>query len=110
MIPFTLRAERRRSWTGISIPGPLCLPRRRNGKKRCDEILNIQTMGLKKRLKHTTCQNAVVGISGGLDSTLALLVTARAFDSLGKDRSQITGGDHALLWYHGPDIPERSAN
>ncbi len=58
-------------------------------EKRCEEILMIQTMGLKKRLEHTNCKNAVVGISGGLDSTLALLVTARAFDSLGLDRSGI---------------------
>ena len=51
-------------------------------EKRCDEILTIQAMGLKKRLAHTHCQSAVVGISGGLDSTLAVLVTARAFDML----------------------------
>lgn len=57
--------------------------------RRCDEILNIQAMGLKKRLKHTNCKNAVIGISGGLDSTLALLVTAKAFDLLGLDRSGI---------------------
>ena len=48
--------------------------------KRCDEILSLQSMGLKKRLEHTNCKHAVVGISGGLDSTLAVLVTARAFD------------------------------
>ena len=58
--------------------------------RRCNEILNIQAMGLKKRLEHTHCQSAVIGISGGLDSTLALLVTARAFDLLGMDRSKIT--------------------
>ncbi len=46
-------------------------------------------MGLKKRLEHTGCSRAVLGISGGLDSTLALLVTARAFDLLGLDRGQI---------------------
>ncbi len=57
---------------------------------RCEEILSIQAMGLKKRLAHTGCKNAVIGISGGLDSTLALLVTARAFDSLGIDRGNIT--------------------
>lgn len=50
---------------------------------RCEEILNIQALGLKKRLAHTHAKSAVVGISGGLDSTLALLVTARAFDMLG---------------------------
>ena len=57
--------------------------------RRCDEILTIQAMGLKKRLEHTKSQCAVLGISGGLDSTLALLVTARAFDLCGLDRKQI---------------------
>lgn len=56
---------------------------------RCEEILSIQALGLKKRLAHTHAQTAVVGISGGLDSTLALLVTARAFDLLGLDRTHI---------------------
>ena len=59
-------------------------------EKRCDEILTIQAMGLKKRLEHTHSQSAVIGISGGLDSTLALLVTARAFDFLGMPREKIT--------------------
>lgn len=58
-------------------------------KKRCEEILTIQAMGLKKRLEHAHCTSAVVGISGGLDSTLALLVTAKAFDMLGIPRHQI---------------------
>ena len=57
--------------------------------KRCDEILTIQAMGLKKRLAHTGCRHAVVGLSGGLDSTLALLVTAKAFDMLGRDKKDI---------------------
>lgn len=57
--------------------------------RRCDEILNIQAMGLKKRLAHTHCTSAVIGISGGLDSTLALLVTVKAFDMLGLDRAGI---------------------
>jgi NAD+ synthase (glutamine-hydrolysing) len=56
---------------------------------RCDEILTIQAMGLKKRLEHTNCQSAVIGISGGLDSTLAVLVTARAFDLLGIPRKNM---------------------
>ncbi|MGN0250559.1 MAG: NAD(+) synthase [Oliverpabstia sp.] len=59
-------------------------------EKRCDEILSIQAMGLKKRLEHTHCRSVVLGISGGLDSTLALLVTARAFDYLGLGRECIT--------------------
>ncbi|MDO5834792.1 MAG: NAD(+) synthase, partial [Lachnospiraceae bacterium] len=56
---------------------------------RCDEIFTIQALGLKKRLEHTGCQSAVIGISGGLDSTLALLVIARAFDMLGLPRENI---------------------
>lgn len=59
-------------------------------EKRCEEILMMQALGLKKRLEHTGCANAVVGISGGLDSTLALLVTAKAFDMLGLSRQDIT--------------------
>ncbi len=58
-------------------------------QKRCEEILSIQAMGLKKRLEHTGCGHGVVGLSGGLDSTLALLVTVRAFDQLGLPRNQI---------------------
>lgn len=58
--------------------------------RRCEEILSIQSYGLKKRYEHTGCQSAVIGVSGGLDSTLALLVTVRAFDMLGLERGQIT--------------------
>lgn len=58
-------------------------------EKHCEEILTIQSMGLRKRLEHTHCSHAVIGISGGLDSTLALLVTVQAFDSLGISREQI---------------------
>ena len=57
----------------------------------CEEILNIQTLGLCKRLEHTRCYKAVIGISGGLDSTLALLVTVRAFDRLRLSREGIIG-------------------
>ena len=59
--------------------------------ERCEEILNIQAEGLMKRLKHTHSDKAVIGISGGLDSTLALLVTIRAFDALGISRNNIYG-------------------
>ncbi len=59
--------------------------------ERCEEIFMLQAMGLKKRLVHTNCQSAVIGLSGGLDSTLALLVTARAFDMIGLERNQILG-------------------
>ena len=57
----------------------------------CEEILNIQTAGLAKRLLHTHCEHVVLGISGGLDSTLALLVCVRTFDKLGLDRKGIVG-------------------
>lgn len=57
----------------------------------CEEIVALQVAGLKKRLKHTGCQHAVIGISGGLDSTLALLVTVQAFDELGLSRKGIIG-------------------
>ena len=56
---------------------------------RCEEIFAIQTSGLAKRLKHISAKSVVIGISGGLDSTLALLVTVKAFDLLGLDRQSI---------------------
>jgi NAD+ synthase (glutamine-hydrolysing) len=56
---------------------------------RCEKILTLQALGLKKRLDHTGCKTVVIGLSGGLDSTLALLVCVRAFDLLGLDRSGI---------------------
>ncbi len=58
---------------------------------RCREIMSIQVAGLASRLAHIGCATAVIGISGGLDSTLALLVTALAFDKLGWDRKRIVG-------------------
>ena len=58
--------------------------------KRCEEIFNIQTYALIKRFEHTYCNKAVIGISGGLDSTLALLVAINAFDKMGIDRANIT--------------------
>lgn len=66
------------------------VPSNRNDREaRCEEILNIQSYGLAKRLRHTGCGHAVIGLSGGLDSTLALLVTVRAFDQTGLDRKGI---------------------
>ena len=59
--------------------------------RRCREIIDIQVAGLRTRLDHIGCRSAVIGVSGGLDSTLALLVTALAFDSLGIPRTGITG-------------------
>lgn len=57
--------------------------------RRCEEILSIQALGLKKRIVHTGCKCTVIGISGGLDSALALLVTARAFEMAGRDKKDI---------------------
>ena len=71
-------------------PSPFVPKDKKEWEARCEEILAIQVNALKKRLEHTWCSNAVLGISGGLDSTLALLVTALAFDRLGKERSCIT--------------------
>ncbi len=59
--------------------------------QRCEEIFNTQTLGLIKRLKHTGCKTCVLGISGGLDSTLALLVVVAAYDRLGLPRKNIVG-------------------
>ena len=59
--------------------------------ERCEEIFRIQSHGLAQRMVHTRSEKAVVGISGGLDSTLALLVTARTFDFLHLDRAGIIG-------------------
>ncbi len=59
--------------------------------ERCEEIFAIQVCGLAKRLAHTRCKTVIVGISGGLDSTLALLVCTRTFDKLGLDRKGIIG-------------------
>lgn len=60
-------------------------------ERRCEEILDIQTYGLMKRIKHTGAKTAVIGISGGLDSTLALIVAVRAFDKLGLSREGVIG-------------------
>ena len=88
-IPFGL--EQTETILTRTFPSRPFVPRDdRERAKRCEEILTIQAMGLKKRLAHTHAKSAVVGISGGLDSTLALLVTAKAFDALGLERSGIT--------------------
>ncbi len=67
------------------------VPSTENMKDACDEILNIQVSGLAKRLVHTNCKRIIVGISGGLDSTLALLVAVKTFDTLGFARKDIIG-------------------
>ncbi|RGY01931.1 NAD(+) synthase [Blautia sp. OF03-15BH] len=82
--------EKETELTRFVDPAPFVPSDEHQMEQRCEEIFHIQAMGLKKRLKHTGCRNVTVGISGGLDSTLALLVTAKAFDLLGIDRSSIT--------------------
>lgn len=67
------------------------IPKKELMSETCEEILNIQVSGLAKRLYHINAQKAVIGISGGLDSTLALLVTVKAFDKLALDRKGIIG-------------------
>lgn len=88
VLPFTLKEEVTKLDRSFpKFPFVPDDPAERN--KRCDEILSIQSYGLKKRFLHTGCQKAVIGVSGGLDSTLALLVTARTFELLKLERSQI---------------------
>ena len=67
------------------------IPKSGDMQTRCEEILSIQVVGLAKRLYHINAKTAVIGISGGLDSTLALLVTVKAFDKLGLERKGIVG-------------------
>lgn len=87
-VPFTLQAEE----TALTrkFPARPFVPEGKSARdERCDEILQIQAMGLKKRLSHTHAKSAVIGLSGGLDSTLALLVSVRACDLLGVDRKTV---------------------
>lgn len=88
MVPFFLKISK----TGLErtfesmpfVPGD-----EEKRKRRCEQILSIQSFGLKKRYEHTGLKKAVLGISGGLDSTLALLVTVRTFDMLSLERKGI---------------------
>lgn len=87
-VPFTI--EETKTFLTRTFPKKPFVPSDEQTRaQRCEEILTIQAMGLKKRLAHTNARTTVVGISGGLDSTLALLVTARAFDMLGRDKKDI---------------------
>lgn len=72
-------------------PRPFVPPTDEAMNQRCEEIINIQAAGLAKRLDAIHCRKTVVGISGGLDSTLALLVAVKAYDRLGYDRKGIIG-------------------
>ena len=87
-VPFALRIENTKLERTFS-KMPFVPEDAKKRAQRCEEIFTIQANGLKKRLEHTKCKNVVVGVSGGLDSTLALLVTVRAFDLLGLERSNI---------------------
>ena len=87
-VPFTFALTQTQLERKFS-PAPFVPEKEEDRAKRCEEILAIQSQGLKKRYEHIGCKTAVLGISGGLDSTLALLVTVRAFDLLGLSREQI---------------------
>ncbi|HWT73792.1 MAG TPA: NAD(+) synthase [Mobilitalea sp.] len=93
VIPFTLWQDQRElpeiKLTRFIDPRPFVPSVKSERDKRCSDIINIQAMGLKTRLAHTGIRCAVVGISGGLDSTLALLVTNKAFEMLGLDKKGI---------------------
>ncbi|MCM1026205.1 MAG: NAD(+) synthase [Roseburia sp.] len=88
-VPFRLRQETTNLQRRFSCM-PFVPPEGEKRRQRCEEILSIQAYGLKKRLEHTGLSAAVIGISGGLDSTLALLVTVKTFDLLGLERRRIT--------------------
>ena len=87
-VEFSLKEEKT-ELTRFVDPAPFVPGNKADREKRCEEIFMIQAMGLKKRLEHTYAATAVVGISGGLDSTLALLVMLKAFDLIGKDHKDI---------------------
>ena len=93
-VPFALNgdamAQRQREKLRRFIdPKPFVPHDEAERKKRCEEILTIQALGLKKRLEHTGSKCVILGISGGLDSTLALLVAAKTFDMLTLPHNQI---------------------
>ena len=85
---FTLPVEETRLTRYVS-PSPFVPEDAAGRAERCEEILRIASLGLKKRLEHTGAKTAVVGLSGGLDSTLALLITALAMGMLNRPASDI---------------------
>ncbi|MDR2044523.1 MAG: NAD(+) synthase [Clostridium sp.] len=87
-VPFRLKIEETKLGRTFD-PLPFVPGEEEQKKKRCEEILSIQSYGLKKRYEHTGSKTAVIGLSGGLDSTLALLVAVRAFDLLHLDRKGV---------------------
>lgn len=88
-VPFEIEKEETKLTRSIS-QMPFIPEDEKERDECCEEILMIQALGLKKRLQHTNCRNVVIGVSGGLDSTLALLVAVKTFDMLGIDRKNIT--------------------
>lgn len=89
VVDFSLAGTEYTSLVRYIDPHPFVPENEATRNKRCEAILSIQAMGLKKRLSHIGCKNVVIGISGGLDSTLALLVAVRAYELLGLDMSGI---------------------
>lgn len=89
-IPFSLPLKETTLTRRIA-PNPFVPANLRDRARRCEDILAMQISGLRKRVEHTHCKTLVIGISGGLDSTLALLVAAGAMDRLGRSRSDIIG-------------------
>ena len=90
-IPFALRSEEESAPVDRPIERNPFMPTGVDPDERCEEMFQIQVCGLVQRLRHMKAEHAVIGISGGLDSTLALLVTVRAFDILGLPHSNIIG-------------------
>lgn len=89
-IPFALRSEEESQDVNRVIePNPF-LPKEQR-EERCAEVIDMQICALSQRLRHIDCQSAVIGVSGGLDSTLALLSTVATFDFMGLDRKGIVG-------------------
>ena len=92
-IPVALRADREQFPVERGFnPSPFIPDDPQQMQQRCEEIFSIQVGGLAQRIRHTGTHSAVVGISGGLDSTLALLVAVRTFDKMGLPRRNILGG------------------
>lgn len=89
VVDFSLAGTEYTSLVRFIDPHPFVPENEATRNKRCEAILSIQAMGLKKRLAHIGCKNVVIGISGGLDSTLALLVAVRAYGLLELDMSGI---------------------
>ncbi|MCT4543594.1 MAG: NAD(+) synthase [Vallitalea sp.] len=91
IIPFDLALIEHNNIERYIDPQPFVPNNIEKRSNRCKEIFSIQTLGLAKRITHIGCDKVIVGISGGLDSTLALLVCAMTYDLLGRDRKNIIG-------------------